>query len=218
MLSSIGLDRQAMFDTGKIENKWAQRMLSTEFVSTQPTAAQCSPEPPLRIGHDDTQFTRVSRGHGEENLTQDAFYPHPPAALRRVPPSPASRARGFRPPSLPAKVAQSNQPSLSDMANKRLALVFFGLFLADMITLVSTGWNSGRHLTPADPLNTTPLVVLLIVAGVLAILFQPDKKIGPSAKGISIGRVPLDSPRDWMLLVLSTAVSLFGIRVTSGLM
>ena len=51
MLSAISLDDEPLLDAGEIGNKRADRMLATEFATSEPPCAQEIPEQPFRIGH-----------------------------------------------------------------------------------------------------------------------------------------------------------------------
>jgi hypothetical protein len=51
MLSAISLDDKPLLDAGEIGNERTDRMLATEFATSEPPCAQEIPEQPFRIGH-----------------------------------------------------------------------------------------------------------------------------------------------------------------------
>src|SRR5689334_50614 len=93
---------------------------------------------------------------------------------------------------------------ISRLANKRLSLFFWGVFLGDLFALILENWST-IHLSAARATVSPLRATLLIGTAVLAVLFQPDKTIAPSAKGIGIGRAPLDSTRDCVAFAIYAA-------------
>jgi hypothetical protein len=51
MLSAISLDDKPLLDAGEIGNERTDRMLATEFATSEPPCAQEIPEQPFRICH-----------------------------------------------------------------------------------------------------------------------------------------------------------------------
>ncbi len=51
VLSAVGFDREAVLETGEIENVGTKRVLTAKFAGLQATCTQRRPQPALGVGH-----------------------------------------------------------------------------------------------------------------------------------------------------------------------
>jgi hypothetical protein len=88
------------------------------------------------------------------------------------------------------------------MADKKLSLIFWALVFADAAAFLAEGLREWRTTFTYDssPLEVQALFWLMGVAAFFAVVFQPDKEIGWSRNGITIGRAPIDDRDDWITL------------------
>ena len=92
MLASVYFDNEAGLSTNKVDDIKTERLLSDEFLTTQPARAQTIPELPFRVSRRASQtscpfgFELVSSSHAEHP-------PHPSCFARRPLPADGERRR-----------------------------------------------------------------------------------------------------------------------------
>ena len=83
MLSAIGLDNEAERDARKIDNEWADRMLSAKFPTSHTSIPQDRPQTPLGVGQRSAQVT--CRNAHRIRIACIMRRPHPPGCAGPLP-------------------------------------------------------------------------------------------------------------------------------------
>ena len=96
VLTAVGLDHKAVFNTGKIDHERPQRMLTAKFVSSQPLSTQRRPQPAFGICHCRPQAECRAVGHRRQDSTS-VNHPHLPGPEGPGPSLSRSRGRGAVP-------------------------------------------------------------------------------------------------------------------------